>query len=251
MPLVQRLSVMSVIVSVAWDAQGPQGKATVTRTGMTTSEIVFCLDAADQIKAEIEKLRKEEDYFRWRAAELITAQLDAGKSQRALAQEIGRSQSLVSFMAQVWRRFSGDYLGDGSGNRPLFQDAYRHVQKGRPVHLDCFVPTRDDDEDAREVKGAVLLFYTEPSKFADEVMRPAVHKWLARFSTECRRCGHDHKSSAARLATRAIQAMVTILSDDSEEPDEKDLLNFWLITSKPEVLVRKCAREPITRKSAR
>ena len=115
-------------------------------------EIMFCLASADELREQIEKLAREEDYFRWRAAEQISEELATGKSQRTLAPEIGRSQAFVSFVARVWQRF-GVITPDAPGNhRPRFQDAYRHIQQGRPRDLDGLVPLATDDDDARESK---------------------------------------------------------------------------------------------------
>jgi hypothetical protein len=124
-------------------------------------DIKFCLASADQMQAEAEKLLKEADYFRWRAAEQISAELAAGMSQRELAREICRSQAFVSYTARVWVRFGDNPDDAGVITRPRFQDAYRHVQKARPKDLDYLVPLATDDEDTREGK-ITWLHVVEP-----------------------------------------------------------------------------------------
>jgi hypothetical protein len=46
---------------------------------------------------------------RWEAARLMVVELDGGKSQRQLAEEIGRDQSLISRCAKVWRKWGDEY----------------------------------------------------------------------------------------------------------------------------------------------
>jgi hypothetical protein len=74
-------------------------------------EIIMCLSAADGLREQIDKLVKEEDYFRWRAAQLICGQVDAGKSQRQVAQEIGRSQAFRVVRSASVATLRSDYPG--------------------------------------------------------------------------------------------------------------------------------------------
>src|SRR5262245_18111411 len=59
--------------------------------------IIDCEQKADAHLAEADALR-------WQAAELIAAELADGKTQRQLAEEIGKSQPHVCYMAAVWQR---------------------------------------------------------------------------------------------------------------------------------------------------
>ena len=126
-------------------------------------EITFCISQAEELEAEAEKLLANVDYLRWRAAQLICEELANGTTQRALAAGIGRSQTLVSLMAKVWRRFGErDYPGN---QRPRFQDAYRHVQINRPKGLDGLVPLPGDSDDIREGKIALMSLGWQESAF--------------------------------------------------------------------------------------
>lgn len=53
-------------------------------------------------EAAADELAAASDAHRWEAARLIADELAAGKSQRQLAAEIGKSQTHVSRMARVW-----------------------------------------------------------------------------------------------------------------------------------------------------
>jgi hypothetical protein len=149
---------------------GSEGKEAVkiggekAMTSKNIEEIVFCVSSAEQLEAEARKLLREADYFRWRAARLIADEVATGTSQRELARQIGRSQTLVSFMVRVWQRF-GDYPGN---QRPTFQDAYRHVQQRRPTGLDSLVPAASDDDDTREAKVTMLQLLWLDSPFWKE-----------------------------------------------------------------------------------
>lgn len=83
-------------------------------------EIIWCEGQADQMVAEAEDLR-------WDAARLITEELATGKLQREVAAEIGKSQSHVSFMAQV-HRLRPDYPGNKTAPR-AFGSYYEEVQR--------------------------------------------------------------------------------------------------------------------------
>jgi len=69
-----------------------------------------------------EELQAQSDQHRWEAARLIAAELADGKSQRQLSQEIGKSQTHVSFAAKTWELYGGDYLGNRL--RLTWNDAY-------------------------------------------------------------------------------------------------------------------------------
>src|SRR5258706_10246459 len=55
-----------------------------------------------RLEADADKLDSEASDLRWKAAELIHAELQTGKSQAQLAMEIGKSQAHVSYMARCW-----------------------------------------------------------------------------------------------------------------------------------------------------
>lgn len=59
-------------------------------------------------EAQAEDLAQRSDTHRWRAAELIVAELETGKTQRALAKELGMPQPRVNEYARVWRTHGGD-----------------------------------------------------------------------------------------------------------------------------------------------
>lgn len=67
---------------------------------------------------EADRLQREGDAHRWEAARLIVEELDAGKTQRALAAEIGKSATHVNHMAQTWRVCLGKH------ERPPWNEAY-------------------------------------------------------------------------------------------------------------------------------
>jgi hypothetical protein len=80
-------------------------------------EIIECERQADDHEARA-------DEFRWRAAELIAAELAAGKTQRQLAAEIGKARAHVRHMDRLWERFG--HLG--AQDRPPFAEAYRQAK---------------------------------------------------------------------------------------------------------------------------
>lgn len=71
-----------------------------------------------------EILNERADEHRWEAARLIVSELDGGKTQRQVAGEIGKSNTHVNFMAQVWRGYQGN-------QERSFNECYRQV-KSRP-----------------------------------------------------------------------------------------------------------------------
>lgn len=64
------------------------------------------------------------DECRWRAAELIAAELATGKTQRQLAEEIGKTHQHAGYMNRVWTRFGNL----GCQDRPPFNEAYRQAK---------------------------------------------------------------------------------------------------------------------------
>lgn len=86
---------------------------------------------SDRIKwceAEADRLSASADALRWEAAELIAAELESGKTQRQLAEEIGKHHTHVGFMSRVWDKFG--YLG--IQGRPGFNGAYQQVKRPNP-----------------------------------------------------------------------------------------------------------------------
>jgi hypothetical protein len=128
--------------------------------------------------------------------------------------------------------------------RPLFQDAYRHVQKGRPERLDGGVPLASDDDDTREIKIGLLVFAADPIKFMEAGLG-TIERFWGHFSAECRRCGADHRSEAKDLAKRCSLAALWALSGGThgEEGTERQLSMFLLMIIKPDALRQPCARQ--------
>lgn len=100
-----------------------------TRTRI--EEIIWCEGQAAELARDSEELL-------WTAARLIAQELDAGRTQRDVAADIGKGQAHVSFMFQVHKiagdnhgyqsKIAGDYLGNQERS---FNDIYQEV-KGRP-----------------------------------------------------------------------------------------------------------------------
>jgi hypothetical protein len=94
------------------------------------------------------------DGCRWEAARLISEELADGKSQVRLAEEIGKSQAHVSYMAKTWR------YNLGYSDRPSFNEAYHSpairsgVQPSEPESLPLGEPEPEQDEPAGEPERA-------------------------------------------------------------------------------------------------
>ena len=83
-------------------AQIPVRSSARTRRAQSrVSRIILCETEADE--------HEQAGRLRWEAAQLIAAELEAGKSTRDLAGEIGKSQTHVTRMARV----SGDSEDSG------------------------------------------------------------------------------------------------------------------------------------------
>ena len=65
-------------------------------------EIIQCERQADQV---VTNSARQADRLRWRAAELISAEMDAGKTQRQLAEDTGKSVTHVGRMRRVFTHF--------------------------------------------------------------------------------------------------------------------------------------------------
>jgi hypothetical protein len=74
----------------------------VTRVSQRVNEIIHH-------EAEADRLTAEASEHRWEAARLIVEELVTGKTQRQLAQEIGKSHVHVGAMARVWRTHGGNH----------------------------------------------------------------------------------------------------------------------------------------------
>ncbi len=96
-------------------------------------------------EAEAARLQSEADEHKWTAAKLIWEELQGPpkKSQRKLADEIGKSQPHVKFMAATWEYFGGISDNLGYQERPPFNEAY-HSAKVRG--------TREDRPEADELR---------------------------------------------------------------------------------------------------
>jgi hypothetical protein len=75
-------------------------------------------------EAEAQRLSTSADGLRWEAAELIAAELESGKTQRQLAEEIGKSVMHVNYMNKVWAVHHG--VQDGSRS---FDSYYQEVKR--------------------------------------------------------------------------------------------------------------------------
>jgi hypothetical protein len=77
---------------------------------------------------EIIRLEKNAEVNQWEAARLISEELADGKSQRQLAQEIGKSQTHVRYMAKTFEIF-----GENHGVHGSFDLAYHSPEvRGAP-----------------------------------------------------------------------------------------------------------------------
>ena len=94
---------------------------------MTEIEITEMTSVEEIIwhEREAERLTDVADDHRWKAAELIAAELATGKTQCVLADEINKSQTHVSLMAQVWR----DYQGNQGNRERSFDSYYQQAKK--------------------------------------------------------------------------------------------------------------------------
>ncbi len=109
---------------------------------MRVVEIIECEKQAEQHEAIA-------DDFRWKAAELIAAELAAGKTQRQLAAEIGKDHRHIGRMNRVWQRF-GDL---GPQERPAFNEAYQQAKRAEA----------DADEDRRRTAVAYQTTLYSPA----------------------------------------------------------------------------------------
>jgi len=108
-----------------------------------------------QLQHDEERLVGDLEENRWEQARLIVAELDAGKSQRQLAREIGkRSHTHVQHMARAWRRFGNL----GCHDRPPFNVAYHDRSKRRELpepEAPKPEPTPDVPEPVRDPRRAL------------------------------------------------------------------------------------------------
>ncbi len=63
------------------------------------------------------------DECRWKAAELIAAELADGKTRQRLAEEIDKGQAHVCYMARAWSLFDHQVI------KPPFSEAYAEAKK--------------------------------------------------------------------------------------------------------------------------
>ena len=86
-------------------------------------------------------LTERADVHRWEAARLIASELESGKTQRALAAEIGKSPIHVSYMARVWR----DHGVHHGVQERSFDSFYQEV-KAKPPAPELPAPEPEPDE---------------------------------------------------------------------------------------------------------
>ena len=80
-----------------------------------------------ELEAAADKLNEEYESNRWETARLYSEELAAGKSQRALAAEVGKSKTHVYCMAKCW-----EVEGERSLKRP-FNTVYNSTEvRGEP-----------------------------------------------------------------------------------------------------------------------
>lgn len=82
--------------------------------------------------AEGRRLVKRSEADQWRLAELTWEQVEAGKSMRQWARDIGVSYSHVNALYHVWDKLINDHLGD---QRPTFADVY-NIVRGRAAQVE-------------------------------------------------------------------------------------------------------------------
>jgi hypothetical protein len=107
--------------------------------------------------------RSEED--QWRLAELTWQQVEAGKSRRQWAQDIGVDPSYSERLYLVWARFGAESLG----TRPPFKDAY-HVIERPGLNLD----EAEDVSQVRHQEKAVATVRNMPPERKAEIVREAI-----------------------------------------------------------------------------
>ena len=77
-------------------------------------------------EADAELYEGQANECRWNAAELIAAELKSGKSQRQLAEEIGKSQKHVFRANTLWKRH-----GDSYTNHSLTETYSAELKSGK------------------------------------------------------------------------------------------------------------------------
>lgn len=92
-----------------------------------------------------ELLTEKANGHRWEAARLIASELDNGKTQRALAEEIGKSKSHVVYMAMTWNEF-----GHHGDQERSFDSYYQEVKSKPPELTPADVPLKSDSTDKTE-----------------------------------------------------------------------------------------------------
>lgn len=99
------------------------------------TEIKWLETQVERLDQRIKLDSEARDEYRWREARLIVAELEAGKSQRALAAEIGKGQTHVSLMARVHRDYHGN-RPEGQSFDSLYQAAKAPAKPKIEVHDD-------------------------------------------------------------------------------------------------------------------
>lgn len=80
------------------------------------------LEQQAQDLPEFRKLNASADFKRWRAAQLVAEELDAGTQGKDLARRIGKSPTHVTFMGNMWQIYHG------KSARPPFWETYHSAE---------------------------------------------------------------------------------------------------------------------------
>jgi len=130
-------------------------------------------------------LQGQADEVRWLAAQRIFEELESGKTQRQLAEEISKSVAHVNFMSKVWRVYPGK-------QERSFNECYQGVKAGKPKDVMPEAPTPP-------VSG-------EPFDPPTVDLQPTPAGWLPAFS----RCINDAENVVSR-----IHKLVPDVGDDA------------------------------------
>jgi transposase len=96
-----------------------------TESRTRVEEIIWCEGQADQV---VKDAAHDASELRWTAAKLITEELATGKTQREVAEEIGKGHQHVGRMTQVYKIFGGALRRQERS----FDSYYKEVQDRGP-----------------------------------------------------------------------------------------------------------------------
>lgn len=133
--------------------------------------------------AEIIRLQEQDEVSQWDQARLIWEELETGKTQRVLAEEIGKSCSHVAHMSKVWSAYHGKHEGS-------FAEAYAEVKRPKP-------------KTNPEEKAAEAAETPQPDRSALEDINPPVE------STEVKEDTREvHTTKGGNTYKKASKAMI-------------------------------------------